>query len=169
MCATPRVSRAAWIEATRSRAAWRASVSGSGWRTSWTDMGSLGWLSGQRTGPLCEDLLGQQRRGRLERRPVGRVAQQRLSDALAQDPGLAARGAEDGPVALFPTAVLEVRAQAARTAVQRVGPARGGGQRQAGEAADLLARVGLQAHLDVLAAGGDVALDDAAALAHQRV
>ena len=35
--------------------------------------------------------------GRLERRRVGRVAQQRLADALAEDAALAARGAEHGP------------------------------------------------------------------------
>src|SRR3954467_8017656 len=34
-----------------------------------------------------------ERVGRIQRRPVGRVAQQRLSDSLAEDPGLAARGA----------------------------------------------------------------------------
>ncbi len=38
----------------------------------------------------------------LERRQVGGVAQQRLADALAEDAGLAARGAEDRPLALGP-------------------------------------------------------------------
>src|SRR5258707_1366223 len=40
--AAPRASRASWIETTRSRAAWRARLSASGWRTSWTGMGLLG-------------------------------------------------------------------------------------------------------------------------------
>src|SRR4051794_22205559 len=35
--------------------------------------------------------------GGVQRRPVGRVAQQRLTDSLAEDPGLAARSAHHGP------------------------------------------------------------------------
>ena len=47
-------------------------------------------------------------------RGVGRVAQQRLADALAEDPGLAARGAEDRPVALGRRRAALLRARAAR-------------------------------------------------------
>src|SRR5881398_970451 len=35
--------------------------------------------------------------GGIQRRPVGRVAQQRLPDPLAEDPGLAPGGAHHGP------------------------------------------------------------------------
>ena len=50
--------------------------------------------------------IGRAARPRPQRRPVGRVAQQRLADALAEDPGLAARGAEDGPLARCRRAAL---------------------------------------------------------------
>src|SRR5262249_55983960 len=62
--------------------------------------------------------LGDHRLSRLERRPVGGVAQQRLAHALAEDAALAARGAHHDPRALGAVALAPHRAQPARGAVQ---------------------------------------------------
>ena len=61
---------------------------------------------------------------RPQRRRVRGVAQQRLADALAEDAGLAARGAEDRPLVLAAAALGAPRAQSARRAVeaQAAGP-----------------------------------------------
>ena len=74
--------------------------------------------SGPRKCVIAAVASWQHRLGGPQRGPVGGVAQQRLTDALAEDAGLAARGAEDRPFALVPLRVAVVSAQAARPAVQ---------------------------------------------------
>src|SRR4051812_33856907 len=56
--------------------------------------------------------------GGIQRGPVGRVAQQRLPDPLAEDPGLAARGAHHGPFDLASLLGRSLGAQPARSAVE---------------------------------------------------
>ena len=67
-----------------------------------------------------------------ERGPVGRVAQQRLAHALAEDPRLAARGAEHRPRCSLPSASRARGMQPARAALERHGGARGHLDRHAG-------------------------------------
>src|SRR4051794_20260208 len=55
---------------------------------------------------------------RVERRPVGGIAEQGLADALAEDARLAARGAHHGPLGLLALARGAPGTQAARTAVE---------------------------------------------------
>src|SRR3954453_2238132 len=63
-------------------------------------------------------------RGRdFQRGPVGRIAQQRLADALAEDPGLATRGAQHGPFDLLALARGALRVQSAVSAVELDGRA----------------------------------------------
>src|ERR1700756_5131438 len=71
---------------------------------------------------------------RFERGTIGRIAQQRLPDALAEDAGLAARGAHHGPRALPAVALAAQRAQAAGRAVERHRLAGRQLERHAGEA-----------------------------------
>src|SRR2546428_6092544 len=59
-----------------------------------------------------------------QRGVVGRVAQERLAEALAEDAGLAARRAEDGPGPLAALAVAAYGVQPAVATVERQRPAR---------------------------------------------
>src|SRR5689334_23132869 len=54
----------------------------------------------------------------VQRRAVGRVAQQRLANALAEDPRLAAGGSHDSPLGLLALARLAPRAQPAGSPVE---------------------------------------------------
>ncbi len=115
-------------------------------------------------------MLGDQLAAAAQRRRVGRVAQQRLADALAEDPGLAARRAEDRPLAL-----VAVACRGARRAGRR-SPRSSASSRpvavssvEAGEAAAPCSRaVGLERDLDVLAARPRAAVQRAAAAASAR-
>src|SRR5437763_16926023 len=60
-----------------------------------------------------------------QRGVVGRVARERLADALAEDAGLAARGAEHRPGPLAALAVAAHGVKSAVAAVERQRPARG--------------------------------------------
>src|SRR3954469_2884651 len=70
--------------------------------------------------------LGKHLRRGVQRRAVGRVAQQRLANALAEDARLAAGGSHHGPLRLLALARLAPRAQPSRSPVELDdGPARG--------------------------------------------
>src|SRR4051794_33247693 len=102
--------------------------------------------------------LGEHRPRGAQGGGVGRVAQERLADALAEDPRLAARSAHDRPLLLGPVAPPAAQGQAARAAVEReLEPGRGP-HRHAGEARDAHGVHRLERDGDVVAAGVELAV-----------
>src|SRR5437660_7385706 len=103
-------------------------------------------------------MSGGEGRGGGEGGAVGGVAQQRLADALAEDPRLAAGGAHDRPAHLLALAGATVRAQPAGAAVEGDLRALGGLDRDAGEPRDRLRLVRAERQRDLLAAPARAAL-----------
>src|SRR5581483_854910 len=101
------------------------------------------------------------------RRRVGWVPQQRLTDPLAENARLAARGAQHDPRGLAPVAGAALGGQAALGAVERERHAVRGLERDAPEArgAEVVDGLELERHLELAGAGPAV---PAAALLHER-
>src|SRR6185312_4504273 len=93
-----------------------------------------------RNQPLAVRFSGSQPVGRADGGLVARVAQQRLADALPQDPGLAPGRAEHGPTSFVATGVAVVGPEAAWATVERKTASGRGLEREPGEPTHLLRR-----------------------------
>ena len=99
----------------------------------------------------------------MQRRPVRRVAQQRLPDPLAEDAALAARGAEQRPLPFAPVAAATLRVQSARSAVEAQAQSRLAAQVQSRQPRNAQLRRGLQLQRDLSLAGPGCAAEHSCA------